>query len=154
MSLEAITVFDGEFAFLSNFFPCQIEFEGRIFQSSEHLFMSFKQDSEEWKDICAFGGFTPGQIKRKARKIELRPDWEEIKVDCMKKAVMAKFSQSKELSIKLLLTDERQLVEGNVWKDTFWGVDLKTGEGQNMLGKILMEVRTSLFIAFLIKARQ
>ena len=154
MSLEAITVFDGEFAFLSNFFPCQIMFEGRIFQGSEHLFMSFKQESEEWKDICASSKFTPGQIKRKARKIELRSDWEEIKVDCMRKAVMAKFSQSIDLKEKLLATGERQLVEGTTWGDTFWGICLKTSEGENMLGKILMEVRTSLFISMLIKARQ
>jgi ribA/ribD-fused uncharacterized protein len=144
MSLEAITVFDGEFAFLSNFFPCQIIFEGRVFQSSEHLFMSFKQESEEWKDICASSKFTPGQIKRKARKVELRSDWEEIKVDCMRKAVMAKFSQSIDLKEKLLATSERELIEGTTWGDKVWGICLKTGEGENKLGKILMEVRTIL----------
>ncbi len=142
METEPITLFDGEFAFLSNFFPCKIEFGRRIFPSSEHMFMSFKQTSKEWKDICATGGFTPGQIKRKARKIELRPDWEEIKFDCMEKALIAKFSQSEELKEKLLSTGDRVLIEGNTWKDFCWGVC--DGVGENMLGKILMEVRDSL----------
>ena len=36
------------------------------------------------------------------------------------------------------------LEEGNGWHDTFWGVDLKTGEGENHLGRILMQVREEL----------
>lgn len=33
------------------------------------------------------------------------------------------------------------LVEGNSFGDTFWGVDARTGKGENHLGKILMKVR-------------
>ncbi len=36
------------------------------------------------------------------------------------------------------------LQEGNRWGDTFWGVDLRTGKGENKLGKILMRVRKEL----------
>ena len=36
---------------------------------------------------------------------------------------------------------DAELIEGNTWHDTFWGVDLKTGEGENHLGKILMALR-------------
>jgi hypothetical protein len=36
------------------------------------------------------------------------------------------------------------LVEGNRWGDQFWGVDLRTGLGENHLGKILMKVRDEL----------
>lgn len=144
METQIIDLFDGEFAFLSNFFPCKIVFDGRVFESSEHLFMSFKQESEEWKDICSTGGFTPGQIKRKARKIELRPDWEEIKFDCMEKALIAKFSQSEKLKEKLLSTGDSILIETTSWGDKIWGICDKTGEGTNMLGKILMKVREFL----------
>ena len=50
-------------------------------------------------------------------------------------------------AVKVLLdTGEEILEEGNTWHDTYWGVDLKTGEGKNMLGSILMRVRNELRI--------
>ena len=37
-------------------------------------------------------------------------------------------------------TEDKYLVETNVWKDTYWGVDVKLG-GDNNLGKMLMKIR-------------
>lgn len=63
----------------------------------------------------------------------------------MREVIGAKFKGgSEELREMLIATGERELVEGNVWNDTFWGVSLRTGKGQNQLGKILMEVREEL----------
>ena len=45
---------------------------------------------------------------------------------------------------KLLLTCDAHLEEGNWWFDLFWGVDIKTREGENNLGKIIMKVRNEL----------
>ena len=59
----------------------------------------------------------------------------------MYEIVKRKFTINKELQQKLLETKEEELVEGNWWHDTYWGVDSKTGTGQNKLGKILMKVR-------------
>jgi predicted NAD-dependent protein-ADP-ribosyltransferase YbiA (DUF1768 family) len=56
--------------------------------------------------------------------------------------VRLKFSTHQELRERLLATGEAELIEGNTWNDTFWGVC--KGEGQNWLGKILMEVRKEL----------
>ena len=42
----------------------------------------------------------------------------------------------------LLSTGDQELVEGNTWNDTYWGIC--RGEGQNNLGKILMKVRMEL----------
>ena len=47
--------------------------------------------------------------------------------------------------MKLLATGEEELIEGNYWHDTCWGVCncAKCGDkGENRLGKLLMEVRT------------
>lgn len=44
------------------------------------------------------------------------------------------------LQAKLLETGNEELVEGNYWGDTFWGVC--RGRGENHLGKLLMKVRT------------
>ena len=78
------------------------------------------------------------------RQVTLRTDWEQVKVSIMEKIVRAKFVQNPYLMKKLLDTGELLLIEGNTWKDTFWGVDINNGEGKNHLGKILMNVREEL----------
>lgn len=40
--------------------------------------------------------------------------------------------------------DIRKLTKPNRWGDTFWGVDVRSGRGQNHLGRILMCVREQL----------
>jgi predicted NAD-dependent protein-ADP-ribosyltransferase YbiA (DUF1768 family) len=62
----------------------------------------------------------------------------------MKEIVFLKFRNHSYLESLLLKTGDLELIEGNTWNDKFWGVDLKTGKGENNLGKILMEVRTQL----------
>ena len=121
-----IDSFQGEHAFLSNFAASEIEFEGIVFPTVEHAFQAAKTlNMTKRKEIAALP--SPGHAKRAGRSVELRPDWEEIKIDVMLECVRKKF-QIPEL-----------LVEGNWWKDTFWG--MCEGRGQNNLGKILMKVR-------------
>jgi len=43
---------------------------------------------------------------------------------------------------RLLATGDQELIEGNTWGDRFWGVC--DGEGQNQLGRLLMELRNEL----------
>ncbi len=88
--------------------------------------------------------YAPKKAKRRARKIQIRADWNEIKIACMRDIVFAKFVQNAEIAAKLLATGDNQLVEGNYWHDTFWGVDTETGVGENNLGRILMAVRAEL----------
>jgi hypothetical protein len=74
------------------------------------------------------------------RQVKLRSDWELVKVVCMKSCLELKFSTHKQLRRELLATGDAILVEGNSWNDTFWGVC--NGEGINMLGELLMKLRT------------
>lgn len=62
----------------------------------------------------------------------------------MEDIAWAKFAQKEDLRQLLLETGDMILDEGNTWNDTFWGVDAKTREGQNHLGRILMRVRKEL----------
>lgn len=62
----------------------------------------------------------------------------------MESIVRAKFSQHPDLAEKLVSTGDMHLEEGNWWGDVFWGVDKKTGEGENHLGIILMRLRDEL----------
>jgi ribA/ribD-fused uncharacterized protein len=69
----------------------------------------------------------------------MRDDWDDVKLGIMRDLVSRKFKQNKDLRLMLEATGDQELVEGNTWNDTFWGVC--NGEGCNWLGKILMEVR-------------
>ena len=63
---------------------------------------------------------------------------------CYQKIVRAKFSQNPDLAARLVATGTMPLEEGNDFGDTFWGVDAKTGKGENNLGRILMKIREEL----------
>ncbi len=78
------------------------------------------------------------------RKVLLRSDWEQVKVQLMEEIVRAKFTQNADLAQMLLATGNRLIQEGNTWHDVFWGVDQKTEKGENHLGKILMKIREEL----------
>ena len=77
-----------------------------------------------------------------SRKVPLREDWEDVKVDVMRRAVTAKFTTHTDLQIALLSTGEQDLVE-NAPSDYFWGSGA-LGSGKNMLGQILMQTRQQL----------
>ncbi len=76
------------------------------------------------------------------RSLPLRKDWEVVKDDIMRYAVLQKFSQHDDAKTLLLNTDDRCLIE-HTPKDAYWG-DGGDGCGKNKLGKILMEVREQL----------
>ncbi|KKM63208.1 hypothetical protein LCGC14_1513830 [marine sediment metagenome] len=83
----------------------------------------------------------PGQAKRAGRKLKIRGDWNDIKLDIMKKILEVKFKDP-ELGQKLMNTAPAELIEGNNWNDRYWGIC--KGQGLNNLGIILMSIRDSL----------
>jgi len=133
-----IDSFTGEHRFLSNFWPVDIEYLGVIYPSVEHAYQASKtNDPEERKLILQ--AKTAGIAKRLGKFLIIRPDWDNVKVPIMHHLVWKKF-QNKELNDLLQATGDCDLVEGNTWNDTFWGIC--NGQGKNHLGKILMHERT------------
>jgi ribA/ribD-fused uncharacterized protein len=131
--------FTGKYRFLSNFYPAVVEFDGQKYPSTEHAFQAAKTLNLQARVPFQVGGsFTAGQAKRHGKTLDLRPDWESVKIGIMYELNVQKF-QDLTLRRQLLATEDQVLVEGNDWGDTFWGVC--DGEGANMLGKILMQVR-------------
>lgn len=135
--------FNGEFAFLSNFYPSPIEKDGIKYPTIEHFFQAMKTtDIKERKAIAT--ARTPGLAKRLGRQVHLRPDWEDIKVDVMKQGLELKFSDL-ELQMRLVNTGNMPLVEGNLWHDNTWGdcacPECANIQGHNILGKLLMDLR-------------
>ena len=103
--------------------------------------MSAKSNDKEWKKLCAQGKLKPSKIKKKSKHLVKIPNWESKKLDIMRGCLIAKFSQEP-LRTQLIETGNEHLQEGNTWGDTFWGVDLETGNGANHLGKLIMDIRT------------
>lgn len=137
-----IPAFRDEYRFLSNFWDAPVTYGGLTYMNNEAAFQA--QKSLRLEDKLAFTAIGSGKAKRLGRRVPLRPDWEDVKVGIMEEIVRAKFTQNDKLKQRLLATGDMVLEEGNTWHDTFWGIDLNTGEGENHLGKILMKVRAEL----------
>ncbi len=135
---SAIVEFSGANRFLSNFWPAPLDYDGIRYPTAEHAYQAAKTlDLEARARIAALP--TAADAKREGKKVEMRPDWDQVKDQVMLDIVRAKFQQNPELAAKLRATGSVDLVEGNTWGDTYWGVS--GGVGRNQLGKTLMTVR-------------
>ena len=136
-----INKFRGYYFFLSNFYPCKILYRGITYPTSEAAYQAQKALNENER-LRISKLEDPHDAKAEGQKLDLRADWDDVKVDEMYLICMNKFLQNPELEELLLATGDEELVEGNHWHDTFWGVC--NGVGENKLGKILMMVREHL----------
>lgn len=135
-----IDSFRGKYRFLSNFYPSVVVLDGVEYVTIEHAFQAAKTDDQADRLIIGTA-YGPAAAKRAGRMVQLRPDWEDVKVSVMLSLLRQKFDDDR-LCRKLLATRDDHLVEGNTWGDTYWGVC--DGHGSNMLGKLLMQVRQEL----------
>ena len=144
-----ISSFQGEYRFLSNFFPCSIYMWDLKFPSVEHAYQAGKcADPVQrgnfvygtwWKNADALGA----EAKARGRKVKLRSDWHEVKDGIMYDCLVQKFSDPWLKSL-LLATGDQLLIRGNTCHDNYWGSCTHCGPGQNRLGKMLMEIRSNL----------
>lgn len=139
--MKTIKAFKGEHVWLSNMYLVNLYYKGLVYPSSENLYHSFKNNSPQWKNTCT--KTNPHTLKNRSRKITIVDDWEKIKVDVMRECLVLKFSHQ-DLRDKLIATHPCIIEEGNTFGDNFWGVDMFTREGENKLGKLLMEIRDKL----------
>lgn len=141
-----IEKFDGKYSFLSNYYETKITYDGITYENNEAAFHA--QKTLNIKEREEFSSLSPRDAKRKGRKLKMREDWEEIKTKIMYEINLAKFTQNEELKKRLLKTGNEELVEGNYWHDNCWGnctcEKCKDIEGENRLGKILMNIREEL----------
>ena len=146
---KAISSFSDDYEFLSNFYLLSLhakydtlskDYQPIVVPSLEHAFQAAKATNlEDFETICR--AETPGQAKKLGRKIKLRTDWDDVKLEVMEILLREKFSYPV-LKKKLLATGEAVLVEGNTWGDRYWGVC--EGVGENHLGRLLMKLRAEL----------
>lgn len=137
---DAIKEFQGEYRWLSNFWPAKVVLDGVIYPSVENAYQAAK--THPWRR-APYRECSAAQAKKLSHEIEVRSGWDaDEKVAVMRALIEQKFAPDSALAKKLVATGARRLVEGNTWGDRFWGVC--RGTGQNMLGKLIMERRTAL----------
>lgn len=137
--MSKIDSFRGEYHFLSNFYETPVCVYGIKYPNAEAAFQAQKCVLPE--EAEAFKTMSPQMAKRYGRMVQLKPNWEQIKDSVMLTVVRAKFKDPV-LKDLLLNTGAAELIEGNRWGDTYWGVC--NGKGKNRLGEILMTVRTEI----------
>jgi N-glycosidase YbiA len=146
------------FGFLWHFWPSVITLEDEIWPTVEHYYQAHKSDSHAYR-AAVRAAVTPAQAKRlaanphasgkagrhswfRANGKEPRADWNEVKLDIMRSADWAKFSQNPDLAELLLGTGDATLIEDSP-SEPFWGIGPQ-GTGENWAGRVLMEVRERL----------
>ncbi len=127
----------------SNFSAHGVTIDGAYWPTTEHFFQAQKfVGTEHEKRIQEAASPMKAAQMGRQRTRPLRADWEAVKDDVMRRAVLAKFSQHEDAREVLLGTGEAEIIE-NAPRDYYWGCGCK-GTGKNMLGKILVEVREAL----------
>lgn len=146
------------FGFLSHFHPAVLVIDGEAWPSAEHFYQAQKSPSPAYRAAIRAAAH-PNHAKRLAaspdapprvasgswfRRHAQRPraDWAEVKLDVMRAADWAKFSQNPDLAALLRATAGAELVEDTPG-DPFWGVG-RDGRGLNWAGRVLMEMRERL----------
>lgn len=140
--------YEQDFYVLSNFSSFAVEFDGVLYPTSEHAYHAQK----------FVGGNRAMAVRRRliqgmrsaheafkyaeAHKAYRRPDWDHAKVGIMRGILRAKAEQHEYVRRKLLATGDRELIEDS-WRDDVWGWG-PNHDGQNMLGKLWMEIRAEL----------
>lgn len=138
---NSIRSFHGEHRFLSNFYPSAVYFDRVQYRTVEHAYNAAKTLDIERREMI-YNSATPVEAKRLGKLLPIRDNWNDIKIFIMFDLVFQKFFIHSCLRERLLKTGDSELIEGNNWNDTFWG--MCQGKGSNYLGQILMQVRAIL----------
>jgi len=146
--MPKIEGFEGKYKFLSNFYPVEILVNGITYPSVEHAYVAAKTEDKDIKQkIAAIP--TAAAAKKFGRTIELPKDWGTNKILIMLDLLIIKF-ENDDLRKRLKNTEGYEIIEENWWHDNFWGdCDCSKCDGikgQNVLGKLLMKVRTAVCV--------
>lgn len=137
---DKVTKFRGDYGFLSMLYECKIPWLDLDFDCLETALiasMTFDRDIQE-----LLATMEVLQAKKLAKVLDVRDDWDDIKIDVARRLSEVKFTNNRNMYSRLMATGNMELIEGNDFYETFWGVC--DGEGCNEYGKILMQVRRDL----------
>ena len=146
-----------ETLFMSNMFEAPMQIEGTTFPTVEHYFQwsKAKQFGDAASQAKILKTASAKSVKAYGKKVTPfdAEVWKEKAVQVMKAALKAKFMQHPDLLAKLRATGDRPIAEADP-RGKYWGIgtsadtskakDPTRWPGQNMMGKLLTELRTEL----------
>lgn len=139
---DKIFFYQKEFYAFDNFSAFQIEYDGILFSTSEHAYQATK-----FKKTCSktYKLIKNAKSAHEAKKIaeknidKVDSKWYIYKISVMKEILKSKIEQHPYVLKKLIQSGNREIIEDS-WRDSFWGWG-KNKDGQNILGKLWMELR-------------
>lgn len=145
------TLFAGEWAFLSNMYPCNVVYENTKFTSSEQCFQfcRARTNNELAKAQRIIVTNDPFICKQIGGSCDDNDKWIKSREQVLTDINKLKFTQNPELLDLLLDTGDSILQEATTGPD--WGISASirskaarenTGQGENLFGKILMQLRS------------
>ena len=144
--MDKITSFREQYRFLSNFYQHPFTYNGLIYPNAEAAFQAQKCSNDDDRIKYTLQK-NPVRAKQMGKRENLPKNWNEISPSIMRDILKAKFAVP-ELADMLRSTGDAYLEEGNQWHDNRWGhctcAKCSAKPGQNLLGKILMEIRNEL----------
>jgi len=143
---KRVCFYEQDFYVFSNFSAFTLLWKDHRFYTSEAAYQWEKFTHLADRHLCNKIAVAPSaheayKLAELCRAVR-RPDWDRVKVDIMRDILRQKVRQHEYVAKKLLATGDRELVE-NSWRDDFWGWG-PNRDGQNMLGKLWMEIRAEL----------
>lgn len=154
--MDVIDSFTGYYHFLSNFHPSPFVYEGEVWPTVEHFYQAHKTEIIELRNrirVVSSPALAKklGNYKTYQGQPVVRDNWGTLRQHYMKMAIDMKFDQNRDLAVLLVETYGKDLVEGNMWHDNFWGrcmceqcKNARKVVGQNWLGCLLKEKRMQL----------
>jgi ribA/ribD-fused uncharacterized protein len=144
--------------YLGNWYPSPFTTNNIKFSNNEQYFMWRKQQlfdsTNTVLEAQILSATNPKVMKDLGRLVKNfdQTTWDQHKYAIMKAGIYEKFTQNPDLKQKLLDTKDIILVEASPF-DKVWGIGLnvtdakiKPWKGENLLGKALMDIRSSLCI--------
>ncbi len=127
----------------SNFASCPIVLKDKLWPTTEHYYQAQKYAGTDYEEKIRQAP-SPLNSKELTRDPQHPPraDWDAVRDDVMRDALVAKFTQHAHLRTLLLATGDAELVEHTA-NDSYWG-DGGDGTGKNRLGQLLMDVRAHI----------
>jgi len=133
-----IDSFEGGFDFLALEAPFEAAWDGTVYATALHAFLAAQYPAAA---AAIAEAASVDEARTAAREESEVDEWSTRKKQIMEKIQRDKFRRSADIRKRLQETGDRELAWEND-EDGFWGT--VKGKGQNQLGRILMEVRTSI----------
>lgn len=133
----------GPLGYLASYSKYGFKYHGIYWPTLEHYYQAqkFSDEDIQRKILNASTPKEASQIGRN-RNYKIKQNWDDIRNKIMYEGIYLKFKQNENIKMKLIKTDNTEIIEGTT-KESYWGCDID-GSGENNFGRLLMKARKQL----------